>query len=172
MTEIVTIGLQVYRWQAPLDVALGLMRYLNFEVSQSIATDTGAVRLWLKLPPGMDVYHARLKIEEVAYPSGVSLIMESEVGEPTVPTPTPVPIPTPTPIPVPPPWWKSLKLGDKIKLARAGVKIYYDPNMSNVWNILSDGRTMDVFGVTGDYIQVKVYPPFNLFVNGNDVEKV
>lgn len=125
MTEIVTIGLQVYRWQSPLDVALGLMRYLNFEVSQSIATDTGAVRLWINLPVGMDVYHARMKIEEVAYPSGVSLIMESDVGVAT---------PVPPPVPIPPAWYTTVTVGTHLKVLRPlGLQVYLDSALMGAW---------------------------------------
>ena len=69
------------------------------------------------------------------------------------------------------PWWAALKAEDKVKLARLDVHVYYEPvaDESKLWNRLSDGRTMDVFGVRGDWIQVKHYPPYNLWVQAADV---
>lgn len=91
-----------------------------------------------------------------------------------VPPPSPEPPPIVQP-PAPPPsapptgdvkpWWATLKTGDRVKLARVNVRIYYDPApTAEVWNTLSDWREMDVFGVSGDWIQVKQYPKYNLWV--------
>jgi len=167
--EALTIYLRHYAWwQSPIDAALALVKVAGFEVDHTqINADNGSVQLWFKLPPGLSEKAAYNKL--VGW-SGASDVPVTLIAEAVVEGPPS----TPPPPPAPPqgPWWAALKVGDRVKLARTGVKIYYDPSpTANVWNALSDGRTMDVFGVSGDYIQVKQYPPFNLWVAAGDVVK-
>ena len=145
----------------PLAWIVTMLKAMGYDTQPAnIAVDDTQVVFTFVLPPGKTDAQAEKDLLSLYRFKALSYVFYRDDGIVIVPPPTPDK------------WWSSLIKGDRIKLARPNVTVYYDPNTSKPWSTLSDWRTMDVFDVQDDWIKVKEFPPYNLWVNGHDVVKV